>query len=182
MNGEYRLKLRSKKRKIGKRQIWLIVSISVIVLIGLIIGLERFYSSIQNDYFAEKKAAIRTAKEQTDLVKAGKVAPFVGDKDYMTVQGTSSDGKSMVVWISDDGVHAEYLDQGFSKDAVREKTKAQYPGVTILRIIPAVYEGEYSWQVYYRLKENGVTSYFYDYLNIHTGDHLDTWSLSLHNK
>jgi uncharacterized protein YpmB len=168
-----------RRKTVKRRKWWKITLASIAVLGAAVFGAYRFYTGIQKDIWQEKAAAVQTATEKTDLAEADKVEPFVGDKAYMTVQGKAKNGRSMVVWLSDNGVHEEYADTALTVEGARSKTLQHSAKAEILRITPAVFENRYAWQVFYQVKGNGGTAAYYDFYDFHNGELLDTWTLTL---
>ncbi|WP_058301628.1 cell wall elongation regulator TseB-like domain-containing protein [Gorillibacterium timonense] len=156
------------------------ITLLVLVLLGLILFLGyRFYLSVQKDIWTEEDVAIEMAMKQTSLKSVSRVDPFVGDTSMMIVQGADDQGRAMFVWVSGEAVHTEYADDGVTKESIRSKTLEANPGAELLRIVPAVYNGEYAWQSFYRVKEEGGKKLYYSYFRFKDGELLDKWLLSL---
>ncbi|MEO3947509.1 DUF5590 domain-containing protein [Gorillibacterium sp. CAU 1737] len=157
------------------------ISLIVIAAVLLLLVLAyRFYLSIQSDIWDEEKVAIATAKSQTSLQSVTQVDPFVGDVPMMVVQGTDSEGRNIFVWVSGDQTHTEYADNGITKESVRTQTLEQNPGAELMRIVPGVYNDEYAWQSFYRVKgEDGKKRLYYSFYRFTDGKLLDRWLLSL---
>jgi len=159
------------------------ISLLVVVVLGLLLFAGyRFYLSIQSDIWTQEDAAVQTAKSHTALKTVGRVDSFVGDVPMMIVQGADDKGRAMLVWVAGDATHVEYADAGVTKETIRSKTLAGSQGteLELMRIVPAMFNGEYAWQSFYRAQgQDGKKKLYYNYYRFKDGELLDTWLLSL---
>lgn len=161
--------MRSKKKIIGG---------ALLAVFALLLGLYIFADSIIAKEWDDKKEAVLKAYQESMLVKAERVEPFVGAEPYIIVYGEDKLGKKMIVWVSDTETHSEYESAGVSSDSVRDKLMAQDPSTDIIRITPGKLENDYVWEAYYERKQaDGKTGHFYDYYRFSDGGHIDTYRL-----
>lgn len=174
------IRISSRSARSGRRTGTKIALVAVVLLGIMLFFGYRFYLSIQKDIWSEEDAAARTALAQTSLRTVDQVDPFTGDVPMMIVQGADQEGRAMLVWVAGNETHSEYADEGVSKESIRAKTLEGSPGAELMRIVPAMYNGEYAWQSFYRVKgEDGKKKLYYDFYRFKDGELLDKWLLSL---
>ncbi|WP_438433566.1 cell wall elongation regulator TseB-like domain-containing protein [Gorillibacterium sp. sgz500922] len=157
-----------------------ILLIAVVVLGVLTFVGYRFYLSIQSQIWSDEDAAVQTAMAQTSLKSVDRVDSYVGDAPMMIVEGADGEGRSMLVWVAGNETHSEFADAGVTKEWVRKQTLMDSPGVELLRIVPAMFNGDYAWQSFYRMKgEDGKKKLYYNFYRFKDGALLDKWLLSL---
>ena len=143
-----------------KRRKWLLLGLGVTLL--LLFGLSQFYGYIMKDQWNERSAARAAAKSQAGLVKITKAQKSVWDENaiYWVLTGKNAANADMMVWVrfttkgkiaeDDSAVYAELLSNGTSEDQIRSIIHQEQPGITIKRLLPGVYNGEYAWQLFYK--------------------------------
>jgi uncharacterized protein YpmB len=153
--------------------------------IGVILGFilvsilfYRFYVAIHAERWAAEQEAAVKAIRQSDLLKVNKVYPFVGEQSYMVVSGNDEDGRDLMVWIGDDGLHSEYMDDNVSASELKSRILQQHPEKRIVRIQPGKLGREYVWEVFYLKKENKGDRYYYDFYRLSDGSLVETYTLS----
>jgi uncharacterized protein YpmB len=155
--------------------IWGLLLISAIMIF---VG-ARFFTVIQAEEWSQEDQAVQVAKERTTLTEATNIEPYVGDADYMIVYGKDKDGQSLIVWVSEDDVHAEYVSAGITRDTLKKHMLEKNADIRFKRLRPGKLEGLYVWEVYYETKEDGKYREYYDYYRFSDGVYIDTYSLSL---
>lgn len=143
------------------RKKWLPLGIGLVLL--LLFGLSQFYAFIMKDQWEERSAAKEVAKAQAGLTEVTKAQKSVWDENsvYWVLTGENEAGTELMVWVrftlegkpagGDDGVYAAELSKGTSEQQIRSIIASQIPGVDIKRLLPGVYNGEYVWQLFYKL-------------------------------
>lgn len=154
--------------------------IFVTALLLIIIFLTLFYRDVQKDHFADMNRAAQLAREQMKLTTVTRVEPAFGDGAYHIVFGVNEEEVPLVIWVSDQDLHAEPALDAFTENQVREAVLGKEPNAQIQRILPNKIEGEYVWEAFYKKKtETGETKYFYDFYRFSDGAYIDTYRLSL---
>lgn len=161
----------------GKRKKMLVWSALAVLLVA--VGLFIFFDSIIAKEWDDKRQAVLRAYQDTMMVKADRVEPFVGDKPYVVVFGEDKLGKKMIVWVGpEQEIEARYQEEGLTEEAVRLAAANTAPGTRIERATPGILDGELVWEVYgQRQRDDGGSTYFYEYYRFSDGAHLDTYRL-----
>lgn len=147
---------------------WILLSIIIVALV--LLGLYRFYLYIHEDTWQAEKLAVQKAKAETTLVKSDEVWKSVWDKVCWVVEGQNADGEQVMVWLPDDGQAEEkLLSDGVSESQVRSIIKEEMPGISIVRLLPGIYDNEYVWQVFYKEKSH----HYYKFYRFSDGKPLD---------
>lgn len=160
-------------------RLWKKILIGAILLLTIlsVLGVQ-LYKTVQADLWTEEDAAIKIAREKTDLVNVSSVDPYVEETSMMIVHGSDAANRRMLVWVGTDFVHAEYADAGVDKEAVRKLTLEAAPDAELLRITPGIYQGSYVWQSFYRSEQNNSEGLYYRFYSFYDGALLDVWELS----
>ena len=158
-----------------KRRKWLPLGISLVLL--LLFGLSQFYAYIMKDQWNERSAAKEIARARAGLTEVSKAQKSVWDENsiYWVLTGKNDAGTKMMVWVQftkegkpaegENNLYAEELGKGTSESQIRDIIAAQLPGITIKRLLPGVYNGEYAWQLFY--KQDG--RYYYSFYRFTDG-------------
>lgn len=149
----------------------------LLFLAAFLTGLFLYFDRIIAGEWDSKRKAVETAYAETMLVKAERVEPFVGAEPYMIVYGEDKIGKKMIVWVSENDLHAAYETEGVTLEAASGKVTAANPLNMVLRTTPGKLEQDYVWEVYYQREQDGRTLYFYDYYRFSDGTLIDTFRL-----
>ncbi|TXK81373.1 DUF5590 domain-containing protein [Paenibacillus sp. N3.4] len=155
------------------------IAFGVFIIVTLGVVLSRFYLNVQNDHWAGKSQAVETAYEKSILAKATKVDNFYGDESFQIVYGEDKIGQGVIVWVSDQEVHAEMTADNFTEEQVRDIMLKKGSEYEVERVMPGKLGNDYVWEVFYKKKDDSGTRYFYDYYNFKDGHSLDTYRLSL---
>lgn len=143
-----------------KRRKWLPLGISLVLL--LLFGLSQFYAYIMRDQWNERSEAKEIARARAGLTEITKAQKSVwGETDiYWVLTGSNAAGTEMMVWVrfnmegkpagGENDLYAEEVSKGTSEAGIRDIIAAQLPGITIKRLLPGVYNGEYAWQLFYK--------------------------------
>lgn len=143
-----------------KRRKWLWLVISLILL--LLFGLSQFYAYIMKDQWNERNEAKELARAQAGLTEISEAQKSVWDENsiYWVLTGTNAAGTELMVWVrftadgkpagGENGLYAEELSKGTSEAQMRKLIAAELPDITIKRLLPGVYNGEYAWQLFYQ--------------------------------
>ncbi|MEI2399455.1 cell wall elongation regulator TseB-like domain-containing protein [Paenibacillus phytohabitans] len=143
-----------------KRRKWLPLGISLVLL--LLFGLSQFYAYIMKDQWNERSEAKEIARARAGLTEVSKAQKSVWDENaiYWVLTGKNDAGTELMVWVrftkeglpagGDNDLYAEELSKGTSEAQIRDIIAAQLPGITIKRLLPGVYNGEYAWQLFYK--------------------------------
>ncbi|WP_307586636.1 cell wall elongation regulator TseB-like domain-containing protein [Paenibacillus wynnii] len=143
-----------------KRRKWLLLGLGVTLL--LLFGLSQFYGYIMKDQWDERSAAKAAAKSRAGLIEITKAQKSVWDENsiYWVLTGKNQDNVDMMVWVrftakgkiaeDDTAVYAELVSNGTSEDKIRDIIRSEMPDITINRLLPGVYNGEYAWQLFYK--------------------------------
>jgi uncharacterized protein YpmB len=151
---------------------------SFVVFALLLFGLSQFFQTIQAGAWSEESQAVETAYKKTIMTKATKVETFVNAKIFKIVYGEDAIGQQLIVWISDLGVHTEYVADGLQDKDLRTQFAKKEPTAKLLRILPGKFKDMYVWELYYKKPgESGRQTYYYDYINFKNGTLLDTYNL-----
>lgn len=156
------------------------ITLGVFIVATLGVVLSRFYLNVQNEHWEEKRVAVEKAYNGSMMTKASKVDFFYGDEPVQIVYGENKLGQHLIAWVSGENVHSEMTDEGFPEEQVRAAVVKKAPNSEIERVIPGKLGNDYVWEVFYKLKDDRGTRYFYDYYRFIDGTYLDTYRLSLH--
>lgn len=158
-----------------KRKKWILLG-SVLILL-LLFGLIQFYAYIMKDQWNERDIAKDVAKTNAGLTEVTKAQKSVWDENavYWVLTGKNESGTELMVWVrftvdgkfaeGADAVFAEELSKGTSEEKMRSLIKADLPDISIERLLPGVYNGEYAWQLFY--KQSG--RYYYQFYRFSDG-------------
>jgi uncharacterized protein YpmB len=150
-----------------KRRKWILLGSALILL--LLFGLNQFYAYIMKDQWDQRSAAKDVARTRAGLTEVSKAQKSVWDENsvYWVLTGKNGAGTDIMVWVrftvdgkvaeGDNAVYGEELSKGTSEQKIRAIITAQLPGITIERLLPGVYNGEYAWQLFY---EQGDRYYY----------------------
>ncbi|SET51099.1 DUF5590 domain-containing protein [Paenibacillus sp. NFR01] len=166
----------------GKK--WIPLSISIVLL--LLFGLSQFFAYVMKDESSERNAARHVARTEAGLTEITKAQKSVWDENsiYWVLTGSNQAGTKMMVWVrftqdgkpagGDNDIYAEEVAKGVSEKQIRGIIADQLPGISIKRLLPGVYNGEYAWQLFY--KEKG--RYYYRFFRFSDGSQIgDGFSL-----
>ncbi|QUL58313.1 DUF5590 domain-containing protein [Paenibacillus tritici] len=158
-----------------KRRKWLLLGISLVLL--LLFGLSQFYAYIMKDQWNERSEAKELARTRAGLTEVTKAQKSVWNENeiYWVLTGKNEAGTEIMVWVrfttegkpagGANDLYAEELSKGTPEAKMREIITAQLPGITIKRLLPGVYNGEYAWQLFY--KKDG--RYYYNFYRFTDG-------------
>ncbi|WNS44535.1 DUF5590 domain-containing protein [Paenibacillus sp. MMS20-IR301] len=169
-----------------KRRKWLPLGISLVLL--LLFGLSQFYAYIMKDQWNERNEARQLARTQAGLTEITKAQKSIWDENsiYWVLTGINDAGTELMVWVrfttegkpagGENGVYAEEISKGTSEAQIRDKIARELPGITIKRLLPGVYSGEYVWQLFY--KKDG--RFYYSFYRFSDGSAIgDGYSLPI---
>lgn len=141
------------------------------VILGLVLfGLHRYYQYIHQDLWQGEQAAIQRAKEEAGLVEAREVYKSVWDKVCWVVEGKDQSGTEIMVWLPEDGAaETKPLSEGLSESQARKVIHERLPNITIVRLVPGIYNNEKVWQLFYKSK----THHYYQFFRFSDGQPLD---------
>ncbi|WP_379162459.1 DUF5590 domain-containing protein [Paenibacillus sp. sgz5001063] len=167
-----------------KRRKWLLLGILLVLL--LLFGLSQFYAYVMKDQWNERSAAREVAEARAGLTKVTKAQKSVWDENsiYWVLTGRNAAGTDLMVWVrftrdgkpagGDNDVYAEELSKGMSEQKIRSVIATDLPGSSIERLLPGVYNGEYAWQLFYKLEGR----YYYKFYRFADGSAIgDGYSL-----
>lgn len=157
---------------------WIVIILSVIVLIML--GLHLFYRNVQSDLWSAEDRASRAAIEANNLTKVTHVSRSVWDQVLYIVDGVNDQNQHMIVWVDKDGhsLHAELASAGVTKEQVEGKLVSRMPNAHIISSVPSIWQDNtYAWQVFYSVKTDSETRYYYVFYKFQDGSLLITYTL-----
>jgi len=132
------------------------------VTLLLLFGLSQFYGYIMKDQWNERSIAKEAAISRAGLVTITKAQKSVWDENsiYWVMTGKNQAAADMMVWVrfttegkiaeGDNAIYAEMLTNGTSENKITAIIESEMPDVTIERLLPGVYNGEYAWQLFYK--------------------------------
>jgi uncharacterized protein YpmB len=153
-----------------KRRKWVLLGIALFLL--LLLGLSQFYAYIMKDQWNERDAAKEVARSRAGLTEVTKAQKSTWDENslYWVLTGKNDAGTELMVWVrftaegkvadGNNAVFSEELSKGTSEAKIKSIVGAQLPDITIERLLPGVYNGEYTWQLFY---EQGDRYYYQFY-------------------
>ncbi|CAM4290144.1 hypothetical protein HMSSN036_53060 [Paenibacillus macerans] len=151
-----------------KRTKWLLLSLLILVIV--LFALHRFYIYVLQDTWASENAVIEQAKQETDLVQGDKVWKSVWDDVCWVVQGKDGSGREMMVWLREGHEPVvRLLSEGVSETRVRTIINESLPGITIVRLVPGIYNERLVWQLFYKQKDH----HYYRFYDFGTGEALN---------
>jgi|GEM_PF-1253756 len=158
-----------------KVRITIIVSVSAFLL--LIFLLHRWYVSIHDTFWDERRMAVSEAVYAAQLVDVLDVESFNGESVWFVVTGVDGEGTERLAWVSEEETIVRKISDGISKAEAERIVLERHPGVTIVRITPAVWRQELCYEIYYKSHgTDGVISY-YDYIRFEDGQWIETLRL-----
>lgn len=160
----------------NKRIIWLIV-VGIILLSGF--GIRQFYLHIQSDYWASQEQLVATATAQSQLQEVTHAEYFYGEKTIGVVIGKDASGQELLVMMDGDQLLRQFkMKNLFNIDTIKQTIRTQHPGVDFLRVSPGMKDGQYVWEMYYKLPQQNETTYHYAYYDLLQGTYIDSYQLS----
>lgn len=158
------------------------IFLGIILFLLIVFGLYRYYIYVMQDQWSEKDLAINKAKQGTDIVEILKAQKSVWDKDsiYWVVEGTNKSAQNVMVWVKfneknkpqegEGTVHEELVSSGISEAKMKAQIKNKLTGIEKMRLLPGVYNGEYAWQLFYKVKDH----YYYQFYRFSDGEEIGT--------
>jgi len=152
------------------RKKWILLGSAAALI--LLLALSQFYAFIMKDQWAEKRAAVAVAENRAGLTRVTKAQKSIWDENaiYWVLTGDNEAGKKLMVWVrftkdgkvaeGDNAVYGAELSQGTSEQQIRSLIKSQLPDITIKRLLPGVYNGEYAWQLFYKQGDRYYYKFF----------------------
>ncbi|WP_379129302.1 DUF5590 domain-containing protein [Paenibacillus sp. sgz500958] len=143
-----------------KRRKWILLGFGVALL--LLFVLSRFYAFIMDDQWEEQSLAMKAAYSLTDLTEVDKVQKSVWDENsiFWVLTGKDKAGTGMMVWVrftvdgkvaeGNGAVYGMPVSSGTSEKKIRSIIAQDLPGISIERLLPGAYNGEYAWQLFYK--------------------------------
>lgn len=145
----------------------------------LVILIVWYYFRIQDPLWEERKEFRAKALKETDLVTVLSVDRFVTDETGVVVTGKKEDGNVMYVYFGDDETKTlDATDAITSEDAV-QKVKEKHAQAIILRTMPGMWNEEWVWEVFYKVRTDKGMRHFYDYYRMTDGKWLETYRLAV---
>lgn len=168
MKGSDRMKRKTK---------WILTSIFIALLI--LLGIQRYYVYTMEDYWNEKDAAVIVAKQQANLASLTHASKSVWDTVCWVIEGKNTAGEDTVVWIVDGKVdHQELAKNGVSLDQIKNSIKSQMPDISIVRLVPGIFDQGAGKQYVYQLFYKEGDHYNYKFYRFSDGQALpDTYTL-----
>ncbi|QGQ96832.1 hypothetical protein EHS13_19075 [Paenibacillus psychroresistens] len=156
-----------------------IIVMGVIVVFALLLfGLAQFFQTIQAGAWSEESEAVDTAYKKTIMAKATKVDTFINDQTFKIVYGEDAVGQKLIVWISDEEIHTEYVSEGLKDKDLLAQFAQKEPTAKLMRVMPGKFKDKFVWELYYKKPgESGRQTYYYDYIDFKDGFLLDTYNL-----
>ncbi|GAB6990262.1 cell wall elongation regulator TseB-like domain-containing protein [Paenibacillus pini] len=159
---------------------WILISCLALILI--VFGIYRYYAYVMHDQWDERNLAMIEAKKSTDLVSVSNTQKSVWDENniYWVLEGKNKAKQDVMVWVNftrtgkvkkgPNVVHSELMTNGISKEKMEAQIKTLIPGVEDMRLLPGAYDGEYAWQLFYKVKDH----YYYRFFRFSDGKELGT--------
>ncbi|MBO2943141.1 DUF5590 domain-containing protein [Paenibacillus sp. F411] len=144
----------------------ILFTLSAILLVLLFVQI--YYNDVMSRSWEKERAAVQAARQYGGLGKVEKTYRSVWDENsnYWVASGLDTKGENIMVWVKftkdgvpagGDFVHAESLKDGMSEKQMSSLISSQFPEVSMLRLVPGMYENEYVWQLHFR--DEGKTGY-----------------------
>ncbi|GGF74783.1 hypothetical protein GCM10010912_20030 [Paenibacillus albidus] len=159
-----------------KRKKWVLLGSALLLLV--LFGLSQFYVYIMKDQWAERDTAKEVALARAGLTEVVKAQKSVWDSVYWVLTGKNKAGTDLMVWVrftedgkvaeGDNAVYAEELSNGTTEKQIRNQIAAELPEISIERLLPGVYNGEYAWQLFYEQDER----YYYKFYRFSDGTQI----------
>lgn len=160
--GQFMLKRRARRRSHWKRNSVLVL----LFLVGLLFASYQYVQYVNKGEHMKNKEIIRRAKKAVELVHVTEVEKGVWDSITHVVRGTDKQGQEHIIWVlPNEKLTPMLAAESISKEAMKEKIKAQHEDSDIIRLTPAYTEGKYVWQALMkRVNEQGLSHYYQSYL------------------
>lgn len=159
-----------------KKKKWVLLGVGIFLL--LLVGVVFFYGFVMKDQWKERDAAAEVAKARAGLTQVQRAQKSVWDENsiYWVLTGKNDAGTELMVWVrfttegkvaeGDNTVFSEEVSKGTSEEKIRSIIAAQLPDITIERLLPGVYNGEYAWQLFYKQEDR----YYYQFYRFSDGN------------
>lgn len=150
-----------------KRTKWILLSILTLLLV--LFGLNRFYIYIQQDLWNGEKAAVVRAQQETGIKDIDKIWKSVWDEVCWVVKGKDESGQDVMVWLQE-GKEARVspLSDGTTEAQITKIIHERFPAIDIVRLVPGIYDDKLVWQLFYIEKAH----HYYRFYDFNSGEPL----------
>lgn len=155
------------------------ILISILLALLILIGIQQYYVYTMKDYWNEKDAAVIVAKQQANLASLTRADKSVWDEVCWVVEGKNTAGEDIMVWVVDGKVdHQELAKNGVSLEQIKSSIKSQMPDISIVRLVPGIFDQGTGKQYVYQLFYKEADHYNYKFYRFNDGQALpETYTL-----
>lgn len=151
----------------------------VITVIALIAAIVIYYIRIQDPLWQERREYRERALAETNLTSINRIDRFVTDEAAVVVSGKDGDGLPLYVYFGEGEPRTFVAVDTVSSEDVVEKVKEKHSGAVVLRTAPGIWDDEWVWEVFYKVRTEQGTRHFYDYYRMADGEWLETYRLAI---
>lgn len=150
---------------------------SFIVFIAMLVT---YYIYVQKPLWSHRQTVVAYAWNILDLAEVTSVHRFVTDQAYDIILGTDKEGHQWyIATLNNEEIDRISIEDVINKSFIEEQLTSQAANVKILRILPGIWEGQWVWEVFYKMEEDGGVRHRYNYYDITDGSLLETYRLRL---
>lgn len=151
---------------------------TVVFVLLLLASTVYYYILIQDPLWQDRRELRQRIFSDTDMVTIDQIERFASAEMTMVASGRDAEGRLMYVSVGD-VIETFFPDEtGMVREAAVEKVRVKYPQATIIRTTPGFWEGEWVWEVFYKIRDDRVVRHQYDYYRMMDGEILETYRLS----
>ncbi|QFT89367.1 hypothetical protein FIU87_11980 [Bacillus sp. THAF10] len=145
---------------------WIIIS-SICIVILLIWQFSSVYFTAMSPIKEAKEKAEKIAMQEANLQSVEEISTYNGTKAYTIIQGTNSDGESVIVWVNDKQkvVHAALEKNGIAKEEVLNYLETDRDPQEIISITLAMEKNTPLWEIKFKDTQNQYNLYYIKYEN-----------------
>jgi len=155
------------------------IVVSVIAFLLLVFLLHRWYVSIHDSFWEERRLAVDEAVARAQLVDVLGVESFNGESVWFVVYGVDAEGIGKYAWVSETETIVRPSSDGISKaEAESIVMQRNQTNVSIVRTTLAVWRQELCYEVYYKVHGSAGEISYYDYIAFEDGEWIETLRLN----
>ncbi|MFD2672940.1 cell wall elongation regulator TseB-like domain-containing protein [Marinicrinis sediminis] len=154
--------------------------LAILIGIGLIFLSGKIYVDAMRDSWNTEADVKKQILASTPMQTIDDIEHYHGKQSYVVALGEDEREQRLLVWIRSDmeDIRYRYVKEGISENILRSNIGQNEPEKKISHIVPAIFEEEEAYEVFYSVEESNGTRYYYDYYRFEDGERLETYAMS----
>lgn len=125
----------------------------------------------RND-FMEK--AEQWARQRTSLKEITEIQEFRGKESYAVLMGKNVAGTPIIIWINEESVQMELLNEVYPREKIIQSVQSRYPGAVMQHAVAGLDGDQRFWEIVFMDEQS---RYHYQYYDLYTGQILRSYRL-----